>query len=48
MHNTSQKRFDTRQLTQNEEKQERYNQIKQEIESSEYVAAQQEYKWEKL
>ena len=28
MHNTSQKRFDTRQLTQNEEKQERYNQIK--------------------
>ena len=48
VHNTSQKRFDTRQLTQNEEKQERYNQIKQEIESSEYVAAQQEYKWEKL
>ena len=47
--NTSQKRFDTRQLTQNEENQERYReQIEQETESSAYVAAQQENKWEKL
>ena len=39
--NTSQKRFDTRQLTQNEENQERYReQIKQETESSAYVVAQ--------
>ena len=46
---TSQKRFDTRQLTQNEENQERYwVQIKQETESSTYVTAQQENKWEKL
>ena len=49
MSNTSQKRFDTRQLTQNEENQERYReQIKQETDSSAYVAAQQENKWEKL
>ena len=49
MPNTSQKRFDTRQLTQNEENQERYReQIKQETESSAYVAAQQGNKWEKL
>ena len=49
MPNTSQKKFDTRQLTQNEENQERYSeQIKQETESTEYVAAQQENKWEKL
>ena len=49
MPNTSQKRFHTRQLTQNEENQKRYKeQIKQETESSEYAAAQQEYKWEKL
>ena len=49
MPNTSQKRFDTRQLTQNEENQERYReQIEQETESSAYVAAQQENKWEKL
>ena len=47
--NTSQKRFDTRELTQNEENQERYReQIKHETESGEYVAAQQENKWEKL
>ena len=46
---TSQKRFDTRQLTQNEENQERYReQIKQETESSAYVAVQHENKWEKL
>ena len=49
MPNTSQKRFDTRQLEQNEENQERYReQIKQETDSSAYVAAQQENKWEKL
>ena len=43
--NTSQKKFDTRQLTQNEENQERYGeQIKQEIESSAYAAAQRENK----
>ena len=49
MPNTSQKRFNTIQLTQNEENQERYGeQIKQETETSEYVAAQQEYKWENL
>ena len=49
MPNTSQKRFDTRQLTQNEKNQERYSkQIKQETECSTYVAAQQENKWEKL
>ena len=49
MPNTSQKRFDTRQLTQNEENQERYREeIKKETESSTYVAAQQENKWEKL
>ena len=49
MPNTSQKKFDTRQLTQNEENQERYRkQIKQESESSTYVAAQEENKWEKL
>ena len=49
MPNTSQKRFDTIQLTQNEENQEIYGeQIKQETETSKYVAAQQEYKWEKL
>ena len=47
--NTSQKRFDTRQLTQNKKNQERYReQIKQEIESSADAAAQQENKWEKL
>ena len=41
MPNTSQKRFDTKQLTQNEENQERYReQIKQEPESSKNVAAQ--------
>ena len=39
---TSQKMLDTRQLTQNEEHQESYReQIKQETESREYVAAQQ-------
>ena len=49
MPNTSQKRFKARQVTQNEENQERYReQIKQETESSEYVAALQENKWEKL
>ena len=49
MPNTSQKRFKARQVTQNEENQERYReQIKQETESSKYVAAQQEYKWEKF
>ena len=49
MPNTSQKKFDTRQLTQNEENQERYReQIKQETESSAYVAVQHENKWEKL
>ena len=49
MPNKSQKRFDTRQLTQNEENQERYReQIKQETESSAYVAVQHENKWEKL
>ena len=49
MPNTSQKRFDTRQLTQNEKNQERYSkQIKQETECSTYVAAQQKNKWEKL
>ena len=49
MPNNSQKRFDTRQLTQNEENQERdTEQIKQETESSAYVAAQQEKKWENL
>ena len=43
--NTSQKRFDTRQLTQNEENQESYrDKIKQEAESSTYVAAHQENK----
>ena len=48
MPNTSQKRFNTRQLTQNEENHERYReQIKQETESSKYVATQQESKWEK-
>ena len=48
MPNTSQKRFSTRQLTQNEENHERYReQIKQETESSKYVATQQENKWEK-
>ena len=49
MSNTSQKKFNTRQLIQNEESQERYReQIKEETESSAYVAAQQENKWEKL
>ena len=49
MSNTVQKRFNTRQLIQNEESQERYReQIKEETESSAYVAAQQENKWEKL
>ena len=49
MPNKIQKRFDTRQLTQNEENQERYReQIKQETESSAYVAVQHENKWEKL
>ena len=49
MPNTSQKRFSTRQPTQNEENQVRYReQTKQETESSAYVAAQQENKWEKL
>ena len=49
MPNTSQKRFDTRQLARNEENQEKYRQkIKQDIESKEYVAAQPENKWEKL
>ena len=49
MQNTSQKRFDTRQLTQNEENQEIYREpIKKEAESSEYIAAQQQDKWEKL
>ena len=42
MPNTSQKRYDTRQLTQNEENQVRKRgQIKQETESSAYVAVQQ-------
>ena len=42
MPKASQKMLDTRQLTQNEEHQERYReQIKQETESREYVAAQQ-------
>ena len=45
MPNTSQKRFDTRQLSRNEENQEKYRQkIKQDIESKEYVAAQPENK----
>ena len=49
MPNASQKRFNTRQLTQNEENQERYrDQINQEAESSTYVAAHQENIWEKL
>ena len=49
MPNTIQKRFDTRQLTQNEENQESYrDQIKQEAKSSSYVAAHQENKWEKF
>ena len=49
MSNTSQKRLNTRQLIQNEESQESYReQIKEETESSTYVAAQQENKWEKL
>ena len=49
MPNTSQKRFDTGQLAQNKENQEKYReQIKQDIESKEYVAAQPENKWEKL
>ena len=49
MPNTSQKRFDTRLLTQNEENRERYReQIKQKTGTSEYVEAQQENKWEKL
>ena len=49
MSNTSQKKFNTRQLIQNEESQERYReQTKEETESSAYVAAQQENKWEKL
>ena len=49
MPNTSQKRFDARQLTQNEKNQERYReQVKQETESSAYVPAQQGNKWEKL
>ena len=49
MPNTSQNRFDTRQLTQNEENQVRYReQIKQETASREYVAEQQDNKWEKL
>ena len=49
MPNTSQKRFSTRQPTQNEENQVRYReQTKQETESSTYVAAQKENKWEKL
>ena len=49
MSNTSQKKFNTRQLIQNEESEERYReQIKEETESSAYVAAQQENKWEKL
>ena len=49
MPNTIQKRFNARQLTQNEKSQERYReQIKQETESSAYVAAQQGNKWEKL
>ena len=49
MSNTSQKKFNTRQLIQNEESQERYReQMKEETESSAYVAAQQENKWEKL
>ena len=42
MPKASQKMLDTRQLTQNEEHQESYReQIKQETESREYVAAQQ-------
>ena len=49
MPNTIQKRFDTRQLTQNEENEERHReQIKKETESSTYVAVQQQNKWEKL
>ena len=49
MPNTSQKRFDIRQLIQNEENQERYRQrVKQETESSACIAAEQENKWEKL
>ena len=49
MSNTNQKRFDTKQLTQDLENQERYwEQIKQETESGTYVAAQQENKWERL
>ena len=43
------KNLNTRQATQNEENQERCReQIEQETESSTYVAAQQENKWEKL
>ena len=48
-HKWKEVRHKTALLTQNEENQERYReQIKQEMEGSEYVAAQQEYKWEKL
>ena len=47
--NTIQKRLYTRQFTQNEDSQKSYReQIKQETESSGYIAAQQENKWEKL
>ena len=49
MSNTNQERFDTKQLTQDVENQERYwEQIKHETESGTYVAAQQENKWETL
>ena len=41
MPKTSQKMLDTRQLTQNEEKERYREQIKPETESREYVAAQQ-------
>ena len=49
MPSTIQNRFITRQLTQNEENQKRFReQIKQETESSEYLAAQRENKWERF
>ena len=48
MQNQSQKRFDTRQLIQNEDIQERYReQIKQGIESMKYKATEED-KWKKL
>ena len=49
MPSTIPNRFITRQLTQNEDNQKRFReQIKQETESSEYLAAQRENKWERF